>query len=256
VSVRPQWPLLPLAVSGASHVLLVFNIAALKISIESIVEALEIGSSAVKSALIAYSLVVAACILIGARLAAVVGSRRIFRGALALFGGAMVAMAASVDSMTLLVAQTVAGAAAAAPHLVAVLALDGFVPSDLSTPLDLFGWARLRDGAPAYRTLVCAPRASVRAAGDLFALRAPHRLDALALADTIVVPGVRDPLAPAPPAGRGSPPSASAPSRSRRPACSTGCARRPTGAAPPSWRGATRRSRSTRTSSTSTTASC
>jgi MFS family permease len=44
----------------------------------------------------------------------VVGSRRIFRGALALFGGAMVAMAASVDSMTLLVAQTVAGAAAAA----------------------------------------------------------------------------------------------------------------------------------------------
>ena len=86
------------------------------------------------------------------------------------------------------------------PHLVAVIALDGVVPSDLATPLDLFGRARLPDGRPAYRTLVCAQRASVTAGRGLFAIRAPHRLDALADADTIVVPGVEEPLGPAPPA--------------------------------------------------------
>lgn len=85
-------------------------------------------------------------------------------------------------------------------HVVAVLALDGVVPSDLATPLDVFGRVRLEDGRAAYRTLVCAPRASVFAGRGLFTIRAPHRLDALAQADTIVVPGVEDPLAPAPPA--------------------------------------------------------
>ncbi len=86
------------------------------------------------------------------------------------------------------------------PHVVAVLALDGVVPSDLATPLDLFGRARLGDGAAPYRTLVCAQRATVSAGRDLFSIRAPHRLDALAAADTIVVPGVEEPLQPTAPA--------------------------------------------------------
>jgi len=114
VSVHLKWPLSPLAIGAATNFLLVANIAALKISIESIVDALEIGSSAVKTALIAYSLVVAACILVGSRLAAVVGGRRLLRGALALFAAAMLAMTASTDGFTLLVAQAVAGGAAAA----------------------------------------------------------------------------------------------------------------------------------------------
>jgi transcriptional regulator GlxA family with amidase domain len=84
------------------------------------------------------------------------------------------------------------------PHVIAVLALDGVVPSDLATPLDLFGRARLADGRAPYRTIVCAQRASVSAGSDLFAIRAPHRLDALAGAGTIVVPGVEDPFGPAP----------------------------------------------------------
>ncbi|MDO8185485.1 helix-turn-helix domain-containing protein [Conexibacter sp. JD483] len=85
-------------------------------------------------------------------------------------------------------------------HLVAVLALDGVIASDLATPLDLFGRVRLSDGRAAYRTIVCSPRASVTAGRGLFTIRAPHRLDALARADTIVVPGLEDPLQPTPPA--------------------------------------------------------
>jgi transcriptional regulator GlxA family with amidase domain len=84
------------------------------------------------------------------------------------------------------------------PHRVAVLALDGVVPFDLSVPIEVFGRARLAGGAPAYEVLVCGPTAEL-AAGPI-AIRVPHGLDALATADTVVVAGVDDVDRPVPPA--------------------------------------------------------
>ena len=72
-------------------------------------------------------------------------------------------------------------------HTVAVLALPGVVPFDLSTPLEVFGRARLPDGSDGYRVLVCAQVPEVRS--ELMTIHAPYGLDALATADTIVVPG-------------------------------------------------------------------
>lgn len=82
-------------------------------------------------------------------------------------------------------------------HTVAVLALDGVIPFDLSTPVEVFGRTRLPDGRPAYRVRVCAPAGEVDAGA--FALRAPWSLEALAEADTIVLPGIADLDAPVPP---------------------------------------------------------
>lgn len=79
-------------------------------------------------------------------------------------------------------------------HTVAVI--DGVLAFDLATPLELFGRTRLLDGAPAYDVRVCAPSAQVDA-GPL-AIRAPHGLEALAGADTVVVPGRSDPTAAVP----------------------------------------------------------
>ncbi|MCX4545676.1 helix-turn-helix domain-containing protein [Streptomyces sp. NBC_01565] len=81
-------------------------------------------------------------------------------------------------------------------HTVAVLALDGVIPFDLSTPVEVFGRTRLPGGRPAYRVRVCAPATEVDAGA--FALRAPWPLEALAEADTIVLPGVADLDAPVP----------------------------------------------------------
>ncbi|GHC45585.1 GlxA family transcriptional regulator [Streptomyces cinnamoneus] len=81
-------------------------------------------------------------------------------------------------------------------HTVAVLALDGVIPFDLSTPVEAFGRTRLPDGRPAYRVRVCAPAEDVDAGA--FTLRAPWSLDALAEADTIVLPGVSDLDVPVP----------------------------------------------------------
>ena len=81
-------------------------------------------------------------------------------------------------------------------HTVAVLALPGVVPFDLSTPLEVFGRARRPDGSRAYRVLVCAPSPEVPT--ELMTIRAPFGLDALAAADTIVVPGCADVSVPPP----------------------------------------------------------
>jgi hypothetical protein len=79
-------------------------------------------------------------------------------------------------------------------HTVAVLALDGVLAFDLSTPVEVFGRVRLPDGRRAYVVRVCAPADEVDA--NLFTLRAPWGLDALAGADTIIVPGLADPTVP------------------------------------------------------------
>ncbi|MFK4041424.1 GlxA family transcriptional regulator [Nonomuraea wenchangensis] len=71
-------------------------------------------------------------------------------------------------------------------HTVAVLALDQVVAADLATPVEVFGRVRV-DGRRAYRVLVCAVTPQV--ASDAFTIVAPHGLEALREADTIVVPG-------------------------------------------------------------------
>jgi transcriptional regulator GlxA family with amidase domain len=82
-------------------------------------------------------------------------------------------------------------------HEVAVVAFDGVVGFDLSTPLGVFGRARCLDGRPAYQVRVCADRDEVDAGP--FTIRAPWGLDALGSADTVVVPGVADPGGAVPP---------------------------------------------------------
>ncbi|MFK4149474.1 GlxA family transcriptional regulator [Streptomyces sp. NPDC004065] len=90
-------------------------------------------------------------------------------------------------------------------HSVAVLALDQVIPFDLSAPIDTFGWARLPDGRNAYEVKVCSPgpvcspAPQVTAAGGVFTVQAPYGLQALAEADTIILPGLADPTAPLPP---------------------------------------------------------
>ncbi|MFJ4861948.1 MULTISPECIES: GlxA family transcriptional regulator [unclassified Streptomyces] len=81
-------------------------------------------------------------------------------------------------------------------HTVAVIALDGVIPFDLSTPIEVFSRTRLPGGHAAYRVRVCAASPEVDAGA--FALRAPWPLAALAEADTIIVPGTADPTAPVP----------------------------------------------------------
>ncbi len=79
---------------------------------------------------------------------------------------------------------------AGARHLVAVLAFDGVVLGDLSTPCEIFGLVRGRDGRPPYEVRVCSVTPEVKL--EHVTLRVPWRLQSLSRADTVIVPGIRD----------------------------------------------------------------
>jgi transcriptional regulator GlxA family with amidase domain len=82
------------------------------------------------------------------------------------------------------------------PHLVAVVAFDGVVLGDLSTPCEVFGLAKRKDGRTAYEVRVCSESVDVESMH--VALRVPWRLSSLAQADTVIVPGVNDVTRPVP----------------------------------------------------------
>src|SRR5262245_16615815 len=83
-------------------------------------------------------------------------------------------------------------------HEVAVLAMHGFVPFDLSIPCGVFGQLRLPGRQPGYRVRVCGEEKEVRTGA--FSLCAPSGLRRLASADTVIIPGVEDPALPVRPA--------------------------------------------------------
>jgi transcriptional regulator GlxA family with amidase domain len=81
-------------------------------------------------------------------------------------------------------------------HEVAVVATHGVLPFDLATPTEIFRGTRLADGRAPYRLVVCGVTRTVRTAD--FEIRVRHGLEALARADTVIVPGIVDVGAPVP----------------------------------------------------------
>ncbi|MET9255643.1 helix-turn-helix domain-containing protein [Streptomyces sp. NPDC003717] len=83
------------------------------------------------------------------------------------------------------------------PHRVVVLALDGVLPFELAIPQRIFGMARDERGRPLYEVVTCSvrPPGPVRTDAD-FAILVGHGPEALATADTVVVPA-SDELGPA-----------------------------------------------------------
>ena len=82
-------------------------------------------------------------------------------------------------------------------HRIAVLALDSVVAFDLSVPAQVFGHADERER---YELRVCGAGPGPVASSTGFAIVADHGPEALAWADTVIVPGVGERTAARPPA--------------------------------------------------------
>ena len=124
IEVEPQASWLPMVVIALAQILMIFNVSTLQVSIDGIVSTFNIPATAVATAIVTYSLVVAGFIMMGARIGQMFGSRRTFRAMVLLFGLAMLVMALSWGKSTMILAQVLAGAAAAAlvPTLVVLIA--------------------------------------------------------------------------------------------------------------------------------------
>jgi MFS family permease len=119
---RHLW--LPVIIVAMAQTLLVFNITAVRVSIEDVASTLSVSAASVKTAIVAYCLVVAALILLGAKIALSQDARRIFRVTVALFATAMAQMTVSEGTTTIVLAQVIAGVATAlmVPTLVVLIA--------------------------------------------------------------------------------------------------------------------------------------
>lgn len=78
------------------------------------------------------------------------------------------------------------------PHRVAILVLDTVVPFDLGVPCQVFGWGREDLGEVRYQASLCAAVPGKVRTSMGFLLEAPHGLEALDAADTVIVPGIAD----------------------------------------------------------------
>lgn len=115
---------LPLIVIVLAQLQMGFNINALPVSMGPIAADLNAPATAIGTALVVYSLFVAAFVMLGAKIGKLFGERLVFQMAVAVHGVAMVMMAVSTDASTMNTAQIIAGIAAAAlvPTLVVLIA--------------------------------------------------------------------------------------------------------------------------------------
>ncbi len=120
--VKDSW--LPMVVIGMGQVQMSLNINALPVSIGNIVNEFDTSPTTVGSAIVAYSLAVAGFVMLGGKLGQKFGSLRIFQIATVLLMIAMIIMTFSSSAEIMIVAQLIAGLAAAAivPTLVVLIA--------------------------------------------------------------------------------------------------------------------------------------
>ncbi|MCB8918243.1 MAG: MFS transporter [Ardenticatenaceae bacterium] len=115
---------LPLVVILLAQIQMAFNVNALPVSIGPIVAELDTPATSVGTALVFYSLFVAAFVLVGAKLGKIFGDRLVFQVTALAHGVAMAIMALSPNAGVMNLAQALAGLAAAAlvPTLVVMIA--------------------------------------------------------------------------------------------------------------------------------------
>ncbi len=115
---------LPMAVLVLAQMQMAFNVNAIPVSIGPIVAELNVPATSVGTALVFYSLFVAAFVMVGAKIGNILGARLVFQVTALLHGLAMAVMALSQDASMMNTAQAVAGLAAAAlvPTLVVLIA--------------------------------------------------------------------------------------------------------------------------------------
>jgi transcriptional regulator GlxA family with amidase domain len=82
-------------------------------------------------------------------------------------------------------------------HTVAVAVTDGVSVFELSVPCEVFGIDRSDLGVPWYRFILCAPEAGEVTTTAGFTITTRHGFDALARADTIIVPPLGERVRPA-----------------------------------------------------------
>jgi len=146
---RASWA--PMIGLFLAQVLMSFNVAALPVSIGGMVDDFGVPPTRVSTAIVMYGLVVAALVMVGAKIGQRIGWVLVFRSVVVVFGAAELMMILAPSITWVIVAQGLAGAAAAiiVPSLVALIA-ENYRGAQQATAIGSLGSARAVSGVSAF----------------------------------------------------------------------------------------------------------
>jgi len=146
---RESW--VPMIAIALGQMLMSFNVAALPVSLAGMVSSFGVPPTTIATGIVMYSLSVAGFVMLGAKLVQRFGSTAVFRVVVGLFGIAQILMVIAPAATFMLVAQLLAGLAAAVivPALVALIAHHYRGPQQ-ATAVGALGSARAAAGVAAF----------------------------------------------------------------------------------------------------------
>src|SRR5690606_3529377 len=128
-----------------------FNVASLPVALGGMVESFGVPPTTIATGIVAYSMIVAGFVMLGAKLVQRFGALQVFRIAVIVFGLSQVLMTLSPNAASMITAQALCGAAAAVivPALVALIA-ENYRGQQQATALGTLGSARAGAGVLAF----------------------------------------------------------------------------------------------------------
>jgi len=149
VEARQSW--IPMIAIALGQSIMSFNVASLPVAIGGMVKSFNVPPTTVATGIVAYSMLVAGFVMLGAKLAQRFGALQVFRAAVVVFGLAQVLMTFSPNAVLMIAAQVLCGAAASVivPSLVALIA-QNYKGNQQATAVGALGSARAAAGVLAF----------------------------------------------------------------------------------------------------------
>jgi predicted MFS family arabinose efflux permease len=149
VDARASW--IPMIAIAFGQAIMSFNVASLPVAMGGMVQSFGVAPTVVATGIVAYSMIVAGFVMLGAKLVQRFGALQVFRIAVVLFGAGQVLMTVSPNATAMITAQALCGAAGAVivPSLVALIA-ENYRGEQQATALGALGSARAGAGVLAF----------------------------------------------------------------------------------------------------------
>lgn len=146
---RASW--VPMIAIALGQMIMSFNVASLPVAMGGMVTSFGVPPTTVATGIVAYSMLVAGFVMLGAKLAQRFGALQVFRLAVVLFFASQLLMTFSPTASTMISAQALCGAAGAVivPSLVALIA-ENYAGRQQATALGALGSARAAAGVLAF----------------------------------------------------------------------------------------------------------
>lgn len=148
---EPQASWVPMIAIALGQMIMSFNVASLPVALGGMVKSFGVPPTTVATGIVAYSMLVAGFVMLGAKLCQRYGATRVFRAAVVLFCISQIMMTFSPTAGFMIFAQALCGAAGAVivPSLVALIA-ENYKGAQQATAVGALGSARAGAGVLAF----------------------------------------------------------------------------------------------------------